>query len=241
MASWITDDKPSSGSAAGLVADAINDGTTTVAPSQNAVFDALAVKVPTSRTIAGLDLSADRTDAALRTALSLVVGTDVQAYDATAWRVISDQTLAVAASAISVSSLGTYTEFRLRLSGASSNTGGLRDTTYMQFNGVTDTSYQNAAFSWVNTAVVLGILATSQTNTNRSGYLEARWTKDSTARWMLGHGQFSWVDPDATVPASDATRLTSWYFTPGSVTSLRVYLSGSNFVAGTRFVLEGRI
>ena len=44
MASWITDDKPSSGSAAGLVADAINDGTTTVAPSQNAVFDALASK-----------------------------------------------------------------------------------------------------------------------------------------------------------------------------------------------------
>lgn len=45
MASWITDDKPSSGSATGLVADAINDGTTTVAPSQNAVYDALALKI----------------------------------------------------------------------------------------------------------------------------------------------------------------------------------------------------
>ena len=64
------------------VADAINDGTTTVAPSQNAVFDALALTVPTSRTLAGLDLSADRTAAGLRTALSLVPGTDVQAYDA---------------------------------------------------------------------------------------------------------------------------------------------------------------
>ena len=31
-----------------LVADAINDGTTTIAPSQNAVFDALALKIPTS-------------------------------------------------------------------------------------------------------------------------------------------------------------------------------------------------
>ena len=36
------------GSATGLVADAINDGTTTVAPSQNAVFDALALLVPKS-------------------------------------------------------------------------------------------------------------------------------------------------------------------------------------------------
>ena len=34
------------GGAAALVADAINDGTTTVAPSQNAVFDALALKAP---------------------------------------------------------------------------------------------------------------------------------------------------------------------------------------------------
>lgn len=48
MASWITDDKPSSGSATGLVADAINDGTTTVAPSQNAVYDALATKLSTT-------------------------------------------------------------------------------------------------------------------------------------------------------------------------------------------------
>lgn len=49
----------------GKVADAINNGTTDVAPSQNAVFDALALKVPTTRTITingtTYDLSSDRT------------------------------------------------------------------------------------------------------------------------------------------------------------------------------------
>jgi len=38
------------GSATGLVADAINDGVTTVAPSQNAVFDALALKADADMT-----------------------------------------------------------------------------------------------------------------------------------------------------------------------------------------------
>lgn len=43
------------------VADAIVDGVTNVAASQNAVFDALALKVPTSRTVNGHALSADVT------------------------------------------------------------------------------------------------------------------------------------------------------------------------------------
>ncbi|MDB4606060.1 hypothetical protein OAG83_01860 [Cyclobacteriaceae bacterium] len=46
--------------AGGLVADAINDGTTTVAPSQNAVFDGLALKAPLASptftgTVSGID------------------------------------------------------------------------------------------------------------------------------------------------------------------------------------------
>ena len=46
--------------AGGLVADTINDGTTTVAPSQNAVFDGLALKAPIASptftgTVAGID------------------------------------------------------------------------------------------------------------------------------------------------------------------------------------------
>jgi hypothetical protein len=71
------------------VADAINDGTTTVAPSQNAVFDALALKQPLDSdltTIAGLTPTTDnfmvaaasawasRTPAQAKTSLALVKG-----------------------------------------------------------------------------------------------------------------------------------------------------------------------
>jgi hypothetical protein len=71
------------------VADAINDGTTTIAPSQNAVFDALALKQPLDSdltTIAGLTATTDnfmvaassawasRTPAQAKTSLALVKG-----------------------------------------------------------------------------------------------------------------------------------------------------------------------
>lgn len=79
------------------VADAINDGTTTIAPSQNAVFDALALKQPLDSdltTIAGLTPTTDnflvavasawasRTPAQVRATLALIIGTNVQAWDA---------------------------------------------------------------------------------------------------------------------------------------------------------------
>ena len=74
------------------VADAINDGTTTVAPSQNAVFDALALKQPLDSdltTIAGLTATTDsfiqakagawaaRTVAQVKTDLAIKVPNDV--------------------------------------------------------------------------------------------------------------------------------------------------------------------
>lgn len=67
------------------VADAINDGTTNVAPSQNAVYDALALKVSTSRTVTagtgltgGGDLSADRT---IAVSYGTTAGTAAQGND----------------------------------------------------------------------------------------------------------------------------------------------------------------
>lgn len=71
---------------------------------------------PTSRTLAGLDLSADRTAAALRTALTLVVGTDVQAYHAalaaiaTAGTSYEDRILILCAAQYPSSLTGSWTE-----------------------------------------------------------------------------------------------------------------------------------
>lgn len=73
------------GSSSAIVADAINDGTTTVAPSQNAVFDGLALKVDKTTTIAGVALVDNVTGTELRTALA-------QISDVVCWSYVSTYT-----------------------------------------------------------------------------------------------------------------------------------------------------
>lgn len=63
----------------GKVADAINNGITTIAPSQNAVFDALALKYDASNPSSYVDASGARTAAVNDTA-----------YDATSWNGVTD-------------------------------------------------------------------------------------------------------------------------------------------------------
>lgn len=67
------------GGGAGLVADAINDGTTTVAPSQNAVYDALGLLVPKSLVDAKGDLLAGTAD---NTITRVAVGSNGQVLTA---------------------------------------------------------------------------------------------------------------------------------------------------------------
>ena len=56
------------GGLSGVVADAINDGVTTVAPSQNAVYDALALKIAV--TLAAATTTLQRKQGSTRTAPS---------------------------------------------------------------------------------------------------------------------------------------------------------------------------
>ena len=67
---------------AAAIQRANHTGTQAQSTVTNLVTD-LAAKVPTSRTLAGIDLSADISAGTLRTALALVIGTNVQAFSAT--------------------------------------------------------------------------------------------------------------------------------------------------------------
>jgi hypothetical protein len=207
------------------VADAINDGTTTVAPSQNAVFDALALKVPTSRTIAGLDLSADPTASALRTALGQT------------WQQIADTTLGSAAASMSATITG-YRAIRFRFQGRSERTGSANDGLRARFNSDSGSNYSTQAAA--ATSLDLGLIASSLTNTDRISQSTGELTLGSSS-YTMGHSISSHINSTATVPSAASTASQMWN---GSVsnapTSFSIYTnSGSNLAAGSRLIVEG--
>lgn len=212
------------------VADAINDGTTTVAPSQNAVFDALALKVPTSRTLAGIDLIDDVTATELRAALGIE------------WVLLTDETLASnAASWTGPTGLGSYDEVRLVVTGRTtqaSSTG----TVHLRFNGNSTSGHYINGSGGSSTWLPIGSIAGSLTNTNRWGRLEAI-VQNKAGTLHTVSGQYATTEANTSPPNSSHVVYAAGHFTQtAAIDSLTVHSSGStDFVAGTRFRVFGRL
>ena len=221
--------------------------------------------VPTSRTLAGLDLSTNRDAAALRTALGLVLGTDVQAYsaelaaialltgttfgrsllalaDVAALRttlaqsavVLSDTVLGSAQSTIGGSWSGDYDDIRLVLIGRCSVAAGTATVT-IQFNGDTGSNYYNTAGTGA-TSLTAGIIAGSQTNTDRTGRIDANISNMAARHTFTS----TYLAANSTSNASSSGTGNGTYSSTSRITSVSMACGASTFAAGTRLIVVGR-
>jgi hypothetical protein len=214
----------------GVVADAINDGTTTVAPSQNAVYDALSIKVPGTRTIAGIDLLDDVTVAELRAALGI---REVLLAD---WTLPSNASLWNGPKALDL-----YDEVRLEVTGRTTQ-GSSTGAVNLRFNGnSTSGDYINSGGT-SSTWLTIGSIAGSLTNTNRWGRVEAI-IQNKVGTLHTVSGQYATTDSNTNPPKSSHVVYAAGHFTQtAAIDSLTVYPNSStDFVAGTRFRVFGRL
>ena len=212
------------------VADAINDGTTTVAPSQNAVFDALSIKVPRTRTIAGIDLLDDVTVAELRAALGI---REVLLAD---WTLPSNASLWNGPTALDL-----YDEVRLEVTGRTTQ-GSSTGAVNLRFNGNSVSGDYINGNGGSSTWLPVGSIAGSLTNTNRWGRVEAI-VQNKAGTLHTVSSQYATTEANTTPPNSSHTLVAAGHFTQtAAITSLTVHPNTStDFVAGTRFRVFGRL
>lgn len=204
------------------LAAAVNDDASFAA----SVTTALGLKVPTTRTLAGLDLSADRTAAALRSALGV------------SWVTISDATLGAGAASMSATITG-YRMIRFRFCGRSERTASANDGLRARFNSDSGTNYstQGAALA---AAMDLATITSSQTNTDRMAQVSGEFTLGSS-QYTVGTTTTASINSTGTTVANPTTSSHLWN---GSVsnaaTTLALFMnSGSNIAAGSRLIVEG--
>ena len=197
----------------------------TIAQSQvtNLATD-LAAKVPSTRTIAGLDLSTDRTAAALRTALGL-------------WTPIANETLGSASGSRTYDITG-YRFVRITMA-ARSNRNGTIDTIRLRFNGDTSSNYSTNTGSFT-TFISAFDISGENTNTDRSGYVVVQFAYMAGA-WLTGTAMGTGPSSTATTAANSLSTGFAWKgATSAAPTSIEVYTAIGQFVAGSSFLVEGR-
>ena len=216
------------GGGGGLVADAINDGTTTVAPSQNAVFDALALKVPNTLTIAGIDLTDDVTAAELRAALGV------------GWRKVDLQTAASAASSLSAN-LGVAGALKYRIHWRARSTDSAPNATAgLRINSSSASNYTTAGAA-LTTSGYFGLMAGSQTNSDRwgAGVLEITPGPVAANAWSLLQGLESRVNSTATVTSTNSPIHGAWRDSVGAgMSTIQMIPSAGNLDVGSFMYVE---
>lgn len=201
------------------LAAALNDDASFAA----SVTTALAGKVPTTRTLAGLDLSADRGAAALRAALGQ------------AWQTIDLFTFTGAESSRTVNVTG-FNRIRLTLSGRSTRAA-TTENIRMTLNGNTGNVYGVNA-SALAAFWALGVIPAATTNTDRGGLLTVELQLHSgltKAGWSMN--QQSIVSTSVVGSAVTTTGLFSTI--TAAVTTLELFAQTAAFAAGSVLLVEG--
>lgn len=180
--------------------------------------------VPTSRQIAGLDLTADRSASAVAAALPM-------------WQTIANTTLGSASGSQSFNITG-YRFVRITVA-ARSNRNGSIDSIRLRFNGDTGSNYSTntGAFTSFITAVDI---AGEYTNTDRSGYVVIQFGY-MAGSWLTGTVMGTGPSSTATTAANSLSNGFAWKgATSAAPTSIEVYTALGQFVAGSSFLVEGR-
>lgn len=180
--------------------------------------------VPTSRQIAGLDLTADRDAAALRAALGL-------------WTPIANETLGSASGSRTYDITG-YRFVRITMA-ARSNRNGSVDSIRLRFNGDTGSNYSTNPTAFT-TFVSAFDIAGENTNTDRAGYVVIQFGYMAGA-WLTGTVMGTAPSSTATTAANSLSNGFAWKgATSAAPTSIEVYTAIGQFVAGSSFLVEGR-
>ena len=230
------------------VADAINDGTTTVAPSQNAVFDALALKIanPGGSNDDFLQRKAgvytNRTIAQVKTDLGVV---------APALTLIASAVLGADAASFSFTSIpGTYNHLVLRFVLRQTTAGVSNRQIHLRFNNDSSSIYDTqqlvgnnssasaAAFSAANVAILgYSPAATATANYASAGVIEIPGYALTT---FFKHGTCQTGQDTNGAPSNFRSDATSFVWrSTAAITRIDLLPQHDNFLAGSAAYLYG--
>ena len=212
------------------VADAINDGTTTVAPSQNAVFDALAGKSPTGHTHVAANVTDFDTAAQTAVVIDSIADSDTThspsrnaVFDALAAKQPLDTDLTAIAALASAANKVPYA--------TGAGTWALADQTAFARTLLDDADATTARTTLGTEAATTNIFVQPAQMVARTGTPSLVGSNDSP-RWLLDGAAVENVSFNVTIPAGWATLdiYAIWAPTDGTAGDVRFY---TNFGAGT--------